>query len=153
MAAFKLVSRGHNTTSAMRSVSLQESLPFLQQRSQLPLITAAPASGGAAFLAINGSHHGVGVHFTRFFGASSKPNHGPPRKAPHDGPDEETVKRLAEQARVEQKMWDFLVPERNLNMFGCTLLVGAILGLNYYQRQLVRQKEEEDARYRGSDLD
>ena len=50
-------------------------------------------------------------------------------------------------------MWDFLVPERNLNMFGCTLLVGAILGLNYYQRQLVRQNEEEDARYRGSDLD
>ena len=61
--------------------------------------------------------------------------------------DETTVKRLAEQAKMEEKVWDVLVPERNLNVLGCGLLVAAIFGANYYQRKLVAENEVYERRH------
>lgn len=51
---------------------------------------------------------------------------------PEDRPDEETVKRLSEQARQSERMWNFLVPERNIDFRGVVGLVALILALHTY---------------------
>jgi hypothetical protein len=58
-------------------------------------------------------------------GAPKVPAHG-------DRPDEETVKRLAQQAKQADQMWNLLVPERNIDYRGVVGLIVLILALHTY---------------------
>lgn len=55
-----------------------------------------------------------------------------PTPTPDDRPDEETVKRLAVQAKQSEQMWNLLVPERNIDWRGVVGLVALIIGLHTY---------------------
>lgn len=59
---------------------------------------------------------------------------------PEDRPDEETVKRLSEQAKQSERMWNFLVPERNIDYRGVVGLVAIILALHTYNSYNRRDK-------------
>ncbi|KAG8468660.1 hypothetical protein KFE25_013743 [Diacronema lutheri] len=57
-----------------------------------------------------------------------------------DRPDEETVKRLAEQSRNSERLWNFFVPERNIEWRGVVGLVALILVLHTYNSYNRREK-------------
>lgn len=46
--------------------------------------------------------------------------------------DEATVRRLAEEAKQAERMWNFLVPERNIDFRGVLALIAVICALHAY---------------------
>jgi hypothetical protein len=57
----------------------------------------------------------------------------------------EESKRLADQARASQNLWDIMIPERNIGVFHPFFLVllSLTLSLHFYNRHRDRQEDEE----------
>ena len=65
----------------------------------------------------------------------------PSTRPAEDRPDEATVKRLSEQARQSERMWNLLVPERNIDYRGVVGLVAIIIGLHTYNSYARSQRK------------
>lgn len=65
-------------------------------------------------------------------GPAARLSSSPSTRSTDDRPDEQTVKRLSEQAKQSERMWNLLVPERNIDYRGIVGLVALIVGLHTY---------------------
>lgn len=64
--------------------------------------------------------------------------------------DEETVRRLAEENRRAEQMWNTLVPERQIDKRGVGLLIVAIIALHTYNRYNMQREAEVDSLPEGA---